>query len=161
MAKQDFDHDTVSLHIAAPAQRVYEMVADVTRMPEFSPEILECHWVDGADGPVVGARFRARNKVPRRPSWVNKPVVTEVAPGKAFAFARTEKFAGTVEWAYTFEPDSSGTTVTESYRVTQPLSPMGWFIIGTLFGRKDRRTDLRTGMEQTLERMREAAERPQ
>ena len=31
-------------------------------------------------------------------------------------------------------------------------------IIGTLFGRKDRRTDMRAGMEQTLERMRAVAE---
>jgi hypothetical protein len=161
MPTQTLDHDSVSLHIAAPAADLYALVADVTRMPEFSPEILECHWLDGATGPAVGARFAARNKVPGRPSWVNKPVVTEIVPDKSFAFARTEKFAGTVEWAYTFEPDVSGTMVTESYRVTKPLSPMGWFIIGTLFGRKDRRTDLRAGMDQTLERMRAAAERPQ
>ena len=32
-----------------------------------------------------------------------------------------------------------GTTVTESYTVTKPVSRIGWFIIGTLFGRKDRR----------------------
>jgi Polyketide cyclase / dehydrase and lipid transport len=161
MTKQDISHDSVSLHIAAPADQLYEMVADVTRTPEFSPEILECHWVDGADGPAVGARFRARNKVPNRPSWTNKPVVTGMDPGRSFTFARTEKFAGTVEWSYRFEPGAAGTgtTVTESYTVTRPLTAVGWFVIGTLFGRKDRRTDMRAGMEQTLERMRAIAER--
>ena len=79
--------------------------------------------------------------------------------GRAFAFARTERFAGTVEWTYRFEPEGSGTRVTESYEVTNQLSPVGWFIIGVLFARKDRRTDLHTGMEQTLERMRAVAER--
>jgi len=160
MTMQDVDHDEVSLHIAAPPEQVYELVADVTRMPEFSPEILECHWVDGAEGPAVGARFRARNKVPNRPSWTNKPVVTGIDPGRSFTFARTEKFAGTVEWSYRFEPDpaGTGTMVTESYTVTRPLTAVGWFIIGTLFGRKDRRTDMRAGMEQTLERMRAVAE---
>ena len=59
---------------------------------------------------------------------------------------------------YRFEPDGDGTLVTESYRVTTPLSPIGWFIIGVLFARHDRRTDLRTGMQQTLERLRTAAE---
>jgi hypothetical protein len=39
------------------------------------------------------------------------------------------------------------------------VSRIGWFIIGGLFGRKDRRADLRTGMEQTLERLRQVAER--
>jgi hypothetical protein len=157
---QNLDTDSVSLHIGAPPEAVYALVADVTRMPEFSPEILSCRWLDGATGPAVGARFAARNKVPRRPSWTNKPVVTVVEPGRAFAFARTEKFAGTVEWSYCFEPDPVGTTVTESYQVTRSLSPIGWFIIGTLFGRSDRRSDLRAGMEQTLQRMRESVEVP-
>ncbi len=155
---QTLDRDVVSLHIDAPPEAVYALVADVTRMPEFSPEILSCRWIEGATGPAVGARFVARNKVSRRPSWNNKPVVTVVEPGRAFAFARTEKFAGTVEWTYRFEPDASGTMVTESYHVTRSLSPIGWFIIGTLFGRSDRQSDLRSGMEQTLQRMRETAE---
>lgn len=155
---QSLDRDSVGIHIEAKPDAVYEIVADVTRTPEFSPEILSCAWLDGATGPAVGARFVARNKVPNRPAWNNKPVVTVVEPGKKFAFARTEKFAGTVEWIYEFAPDGDGTLVTESYEVTRPLSPVGWFIIGTLFARKDRRTDLRTGMEQTLQRLRTAAE---
>ena len=79
---QTLDHDSVSMHIEAPADEIYELVADVTRTPEFSPEILRCKWLDGATGPVVGARFAARNKVPRRPAWTNKPVVTVVEPGQ-------------------------------------------------------------------------------
>ena len=67
-------------------------------------------------------------------------------------------FAGTVEWTYRFEPDSDGTLVTESYTVSKALSPIGWFIIGVLFARKDRRSDLRAGMEQTLQRLRQVAE---
>lgn len=155
---QTLDHDEVSIRVDAPADDVYRLVADVTRMPEFSPEILRCRWLDGARGPAVGARFAARNKVPRRPAWTNKPVVTAVEPGRVFAFARTEKFAGTVEWTYRFAPDGDGTTVTESYEVTRPLTPIGWFIIGTLFGRTDRRSDLRAGMEETLRRIRATAE---
>jgi hypothetical protein len=155
---QDLDHDSVSLHMRARPEEVYALVADVTRTPEFSPEILECTWLDGATGPAVGARFKARNKVPNRPSWSNKPVVTVVDPGRQFSFARTEHFAGTVEWTYRFEPDRNGTTVTESYTVTKKLSVVGWFIIGVLFARTDRRRDLRAGMEQTLQRIRATVE---
>jgi len=156
---QTLDHDSVSMRIAAPANEIYELVADVTRTPEFSPEILRCTWLDGATGPAVGARFAALNKVPKRPAWTNKPVVTVVEPGKAFAFERTEKFAGTIVWTYEFEPDGDGTIVTESYRVTRPLSRIGWFVIGVLFARPDRRTDLHDGMELTLHRL-SAAVRP-
>jgi Polyketide cyclase / dehydrase and lipid transport len=156
---QNLDHDSVSLHMRARPDDVYAVVADITRTPEFSPEILECTWLDGATGPAVGARFKARNKVPNRPSWSNKPVVTVADHGREFAFARTEPFGGTVEWRYRFIPDDAGTLVNESYEVTKPLGRIGWFIIGGLFARKDRRADLRAGMEQTLERLREVAER--
>jgi ligand-binding SRPBCC domain-containing protein len=158
---QELDHDQVSAHVDAPPEAVYAVVADVTRTPELSPEILECTWLDGATGPAVGARFKARNKVPNRPAWHNKPVVTVVDPGREFAFARTEPFGGTVEWRYRFEPDGDGTLVTESYEVTKPMGRVGWFIIGTLFARKDRRSDLRAGMEQTLGRLRAVVERDQ
>jgi hypothetical protein len=156
---QSLDHDSVSAHIDASADVLYGLVADVTRMPEFSPEIRRCRWLDGATGPVVGARFAAVNKVQRGPAWTNKPVVTVAEPGRVFAFARTERFAGTVEWTYRFEPEGDGTRLTESYEVTRPITRIGWFVIGGLFGRKDRRADLHAGMEQTLERMRAVAER--
>ena len=88
-------------------KRSCALVADVTRTPEFSPEIVECRWSDGATGPA---------------------------------------------------PTDDGTRVTESYTLTKPVSRLGWFIIGTLFGRKDRQTDLVSGMEHTLRRLRAVAE---
>src|ERR1700742_5193073 len=159
MGNKQFDHDSATLHIAAPAQELYDLVADVTRTPEFSPEILWCKWLDGATGPAVGARFAARNKVPKRPPWTNKPVVIVAEPGRVFAFERTEKFAGTVRWTYELEPDGAGTLVTESDAGTKKISPMGWFISGVLFTRRDRTADLRDGMQQTLQRMKAVAER--
>jgi uncharacterized protein YndB with AHSA1/START domain len=152
-------HDSVRARIAASPETIYALVSDVTRTPEFSPEIVEVRWLDGATGPTVGARFKARNKMPNRPTFSNKPVVTVVEPPTTFAFSRTEPFGGTVEWRYDFTADGDGTFVTESYTVTKPVSRIGWFIIGTLFGRKDRQTDLRAGMTTTLERLRVVAER--
>lgn len=159
--KQTLDHDQVEATMKARPESIYALVADVTRMPEFSPEIVECRWLDGATEARVGARFVARNKVARGPSWTNEPVITAVEPGRRIAWARTEKFAGTVEWTYRFEPDGDGARVTESYLVTAPITRVGWFIIGTLFGDKDRRSVLHRGMEETLDRLRgtvEAAE---
>lgn len=156
--RQQLDHDEVELYMEAAPEAIYALIADVTRMPEFSPEILDCSWLDEATSAAVGARFVARNKVSRGPSWRNKPVVTIVEPGKRFAFARTEKFGGTVEWTYRFEPEGTGTRVIESYDVREPIGRIGWFVIGTLFGEKTRRDVLRKGMEQTLERIKETVE---
>ena len=156
---QTLDHDHVTAHIDAPPEAVYALVADVTRTPEFSPEILRCTWLDGATGPAAGARFEAVNKVSRGPSWKNRPVVIAAQPGREFAFSRTEKLSGTLVWHYLFEPEGTGTRLTESYEVTHPISRVGWFIIDRLFGCHDRRAELRAGMDQTLQRIREAAER--
>ncbi|MGH3732850.1 MAG: SRPBCC family protein [Acidimicrobiales bacterium] len=93
---QKLDHDSVTIHMAAAPETIYELFADVTRTPGFSPEILSCTWLDDASGPKVGARFAAVNKVPGRPPWTNKPVVTVVEPARAFAITRTERFAALV-----------------------------------------------------------------
>jgi Polyketide cyclase / dehydrase and lipid transport len=149
---QQLDHDEVSLVIDAPPGTLYALVADVTRMPELSPELVECHWLDGATEPAVGARFAARNKVKRGPSWVNKPVITTVEPSRAISWARTEPFGGTVEWTYRFDAEGNGTRVTESYRVTKRIGRVGWLIIGSMAG-GDRRSQLRAGMRDTLRRI--------
>ena len=155
--QQTFDHDEVRLVMAAPPEAVYEAIADVTRMPEFSPEVVECRWLDGATGPAVGARFAARNKFKRGPAVRNKPVITAVEPGRRISWSRTEPFGGTVEWTYEFRPHPDGTEVVESYRATNPVSRFGWVIIGT-FSSKDRRAVQRAGMQQTLERLRSQVE---
>lgn len=156
--RQELTTDSVSRLIQATPEALYEIISDVTRTPELSPEIVRCTWVKGATGPAVGARFKSINKVQRGPSWPNTPVVVTADPGREFAFARTEPFGGTVEWRYRFEPEGNATRVTESYAVTKDLTIVGWFIIGTLYGRKDRQSDLRSGMEQTLERLAQLAE---
>jgi hypothetical protein len=155
--KQELTTDSVERHIEAPPEALYDIVSDVTRTPELSPEVVKCTWINGATGPAVGARFRAINHAGRGPNWPNKPVVVTADPGREFAFARTEAFAGTVEWRYRFIPDATGTRVVESYTVTKRLTIIGWFIIGTLYGLKDRRSDLRAGMTSTLERLEQIA----
>ena len=156
---QHLDRDEVSLHINASPEQLYDLIADITRMRELSPEIVRCEWLDGATTALPGARFKATNKV--RMTWSNKPVITVAERGREIAWSRTELGAGTVEWRYRFEPEGSGTRVVESYAVTRPLNRFGWFIIERIAGRKDRHSDLRAGMQQTLERLRSLAEAPQ
>jgi hypothetical protein len=156
---QTLDRDELTAHIQAPPVAVYRLLSDVTRMPEFSPEIRRCGWLDGAEGPAVGVRFRATNQVPRRPPWQNTPIVIAADPGREFAISRTEPFAGTLVWRYRLEPEDGGTRLTESYEVTRPITRIGWFIIGTLFGGKDRRSELHRGMQETLRKITTVAEK--
>ena len=55
-------HDSVTVHMVAPPNAIWELVSDVTRIGEFSPETFEAEWLDGATGPEVGARSRTSMK---------------------------------------------------------------------------------------------------
>jgi ribosome-associated toxin RatA of RatAB toxin-antitoxin module len=153
---QTLDRDERSAVVPAPADRLWELVADVTRTPQMSPEVTACRWLDGAAGPAVGVRFEATNTVKGR-SWKNRPVVTAVEPGRLFAFERTEPFAGAVGWRWTFAPVDGGTRATVAYEVTRPITRVGWFVIERVFRCGDRRVELGAGMEQSLRRLAELA----
>ena len=96
--------------IGRPAEFVYDMVSDVTRMGEWSPVCKACWWDEG-DGPNVGAWFTGRNETPER-TWETRSQVVAAERGREFAFV----VGGTrVRWGYTFAPFTEGTEVTESW----------------------------------------------
>jgi len=144
--------DDVSRTIAAPAEVIYAVIADVTRTPELSPEVVSCEWVAG-DGPTVGARFRARNKARRGPSWSNTPEVITAEAGREFAFVRRERMFGELVWRFRLETVETGTTVRESYEVTKAVPLISRLAMRLFYGAKDRPADLREGMERTLARL--------
>lgn len=138
---QTLDRDEMSTVVATPPEVIYALVADVTRTPQFSPEIDSCRWLDGATGPTLGARFEAVNTAPAGRRWKNRPIVRVADPGREFCFARTEPFAGTVAWRYRFEPVERGTWVTQSYEVERPVRRLGWFVIEKVFRAGNRREE--------------------
>ena len=105
--RQHLDHDEVSLTIQATADALYDLVSDITRTPEFSPNVVRSKWIGGATAPAVGARFKAYSAPRRGYAPGNKPVVTVADPGCEFAFTRTVPLAGTVEWRYLFIPEKT------------------------------------------------------
>ncbi len=147
----------VSTQIDAPPEKLYELVSDVRRMGEWSPETQSAEWIDGATGPAVGARFKGTNK--RGPArWSTKPRVVTADEGREFAFVTTHLGKDATKWSYRFEPAGAGTTVTESFEM---LFDMPWYFTAVdrlLMGIKDRKADLETGMQQTLDRLKAAAE---
>jgi hypothetical protein len=74
---------SVTVHMAAPADRVWNLVSDVTRIGEFSPETFEAEWLDAAAGPAVGARFRGHvRRNARGPVYWTVCTVTACDPGR-------------------------------------------------------------------------------
>ena len=155
---QILDQDSASITIGAAPEAVFALVTDIDRMAEFSPELVSCRWLDGAEGPAVGARFEAVNQLPGHKPWKNRPVVTVFEPSRRYAVSRTEPFAGTVVWSYELSTEDGRTTLTESYHVTKQVSRIGWLIIERGFGGTDRRGALAKGMRTTLAAIKRSVE---
>jgi len=149
--------DEVSRQIAAPPETVWSLVADVTRMSEWSPVIDRCEWVDGASGPQVGAGFVGHNRQ-NGARWSRECAITASDPGRELAFETFFRGEPSTRWRYRFEPSEAGTLVTESYEVV--AMPMWVRALRRVPGMIERsRRDARRGMELTLERIDTLAER--
>jgi Polyketide cyclase / dehydrase and lipid transport len=152
------DHDEVRRHIPVDAVLLYDLVSDVPRTPQWSPEVISCTWLDGVTAAAAGARFTARNKR-RWFTWSNKPVVEIADRGKEFAVSRTERGGGTIRWYYRFEPSAEGTTVDLGYEVIRPVPASLHLILRALLGVRDLRSDLHQNMTTSLQRLAEVARR--
>ena len=113
--------DSEDIVIDAPADAVYGLVAELTRMGEWSPECRRVEWEGGATGPAVGATFVGHNRGGpfNLMRWSRRGRVLTADPGREFAFATEEGGREGTVWRYRFAPTDDGRTrVTESYEVT-------------------------------------------
>jgi hypothetical protein len=140
--------DSVTVHMAAPAAKIWDLVSDVTKIGRYSPETFEAEWLEGATCPAVGAKFRGHVK---RNGW--GPVywttctVTECVPERAFAFGVGSGEKPLNVWSYRLDPSGDGTDVTESFALTQTaLLRLYWAVLGWSRGRTNR-NDMRTTLE--------------
>jgi uncharacterized protein YndB with AHSA1/START domain len=147
---------SVTVFMAAPAALIWDLVADVTRIGEFSPETFEAEWLPGLDGPGTGSRFRGHvRRNGRGPVYWTTCTVTASEPGREFAFS-VGSAGGRVlnNWRYQFQPRDGGTDVTESFELPgQLMIRLYWLVAGRARGR----TNL-AGMRATLDRLKAAAE---
>ena len=106
-------HDSVTVHMEASPDEVWGLVSDITNTGRFSPETLEAEWLDGANGPAVGARFRGHVKRNGRgPMYWTTCKVTVSDPGREFTFDVVGPGDRTINtWGYRFEPADGPATL--------------------------------------------------
>ena len=148
----------VSHVIAAPADLLYAMVSDLSRMGEWSPENVGGEWRHGS-GPTVGGRFKGRNQRGSR-QWTTNVEVTAAEPGRLFEFVVHLVWPLTylATWGYRFEPRSDSTLVTQYH---QDHRPNWWVWLGSkrFLRIEDPDTHYIAGMEATLDAMATAVRR--
>ena len=149
---------SVTVSMAAPADKIWRLIADVRNIGKFSPETFEAEWLDGANGPALGARFRGhvrRNEI--GPVYWTTCRVTACEPGREFGFAVLLGERPVNNWHYQMTPTDAGTDVTESFRLTDSPFIRVYSMLG---GQLRRRRNLRD-MRKTLERLKTVAEAPE
>jgi hypothetical protein len=141
-------------HIAARPEHLYDMVSDLPRMGEWSPENTGGRWSRGGHA-MVGATFRGRNKAGWR-RWQTVVTVTAADRGQRFAFDVHFAAVPISTWEYTFTADDDGCVVTEAWSDKRP----GWMraLSGPVMAIPDRVAHNRAGMEATLRALKTAAE---
>jgi uncharacterized protein YndB with AHSA1/START domain len=142
--------DSVTVHIDAPADKVWDLVTDITRIGEFSPETFEAEWIGGATGPAIGARFKGHVKRNGRgPTYWAVCEVTDYQPKTEFGFTVIVGNRRVNNWRYELAQTDSGTDVTESFQLEPTtLNKMYWALAGRFRGKTNHE-----GMLTTLHRM--------
>jgi hypothetical protein len=146
---------SVTVRMAASPSVVWDLVSDVTRIGEFSPETFEARWTRGSTGPEVGAFFKGhvrRNGI--GPVYWALCRVTECVPERDFGFVVVMNDVDLNHWRYQLREVDGGTEVTESFELpAKGFLKLYWAVLGPLRGRTNER-----GMRQTLERIKAIAE---
>jgi hypothetical protein len=147
--------DQVDLVVDADPGRLYDMVSDLPRVGEWSPECEGVDWEDEIAVPVEGSTFVGHNAVGpgRRIKYSRHGRVLAAERGKEFAFITDEGGRESTVWRYRFEAGAGGTRVIESYEVR--WIPVWARIIDVPL---NRHKELVENMRTTLERLKVAAE---
>ncbi|MDA4106279.1 SRPBCC family protein [Mycolicibacterium holsaticum] len=141
------------IDIDAPVSKVWQLVSDLRRMPQWSPQCRRMIPLGGA--PRQGSRtinINRRNRL----IWPTTSRITEFVPEKKLAFQVNEN--GTV-WSFELEPTDTGTRLVQSRHAEHGVKPISTKLVNAFMGGVESfEHELVDGMNQTLTRIKAAAE---
>ncbi|BBZ68643.1 polyketide cyclase [Mycolicibacterium insubricum] len=142
------------IDIAAPPSKVWALISDFKRMPEWSPQ---CRLMKPLGAVKPGTRTFNMN---RRGMlfWPTTCTVTEVEPDRKLAF---KVDANGTTWSYELEATKTGTRLVESRRAPNGMVSTVSRVLtdNVLGGTDDFEVELVEGMNTSLARIKAAAER--
>lgn len=144
-----------SIEIDAPAERVWELVSDVRRMAEWSPQVTSTRLRAGFDEVALDAEFTNRNRQGEL-EWTTHGRIVRLEPERVIAFRIEENW---VVWSFTLEPAAGGTRLVQRREAPDGISDLSRELTdGFLGGQEVFTATMRAGMRQTLEGIKAAAE---
>ena len=145
-----------SLAVSAPADAVYDLVADLPRMGEWSPECERVTWRGGATSAAKGAQFLGYNRAGSI-RWMTQGDVVTAESGRHLAFEIHFGPLNIARWEYFIVPDDadpSSCTVVEEWTDRRP----GWYAASADKAFGSRAKTNHRGMQETLANLKLAAE---
>jgi uncharacterized protein YndB with AHSA1/START domain len=129
--------------IDAPAEAIWAVVSDVTRVGEWSGECQGCSWAGEPGAAVPGARFRGAN----RRSWLrwrrlNEIVAVDEDHRLIWRTIPSGPYPDSVEWQIELAPENGSTRVRESFTVLAMPRLMEWLLWVAVPAHRDRTSDL-------------------
>ncbi|MUL85823.1 MULTISPECIES: SRPBCC family protein [unclassified Mycolicibacterium] len=141
-----------SIDIDAPVDKVWGLISDLSRMPQWSPQ---CRLMK-AFGPLrPGTRTFNLNRR-KLMFWPTTSRLTEVVANQKLAFLVE---GNNTVWSYELEPTETGTRVTESRHAENGTTAVSNALVNALFGGVPSfEGELVDGMNASLARIKAAAE---
>ena len=140
------------IDINAPVSKVWELVSDLKKMPQWSPQ---CRLMKPIGGLRQGARtvnFNRRGFL----FWPTTCRITELLPEQKLAFRVNENHT---VWSYELEPTEAGTRLIETRHAENGTTAVSNFLVNSLMGGVPSFEDeLIEGMNASLTRIKAAAE---
>ncbi|OBK90621.1 SRPBCC family protein [Mycobacterium sp. 1165178.9] len=138
--------------IDAPVATVWELVSDLRRMPQWSPQ---CRWMKPFGPLRQGTRTLNLNRR-KRMFWPTTCTVVEIVPDRKLAF-RVD--TNNTIWTYELEPSGEGTRLIESRHAENGVTAFSNLSVNVLFGGTTKfESELLDGMNASLARIKAAAE---
>lgn len=144
------------IHIDAPPSRVWELVGDVRRMPEWSPQVSSTRLRRGFERVEPGAEFTNLNVLGEL-EWVTHGKIVRFEPERQIAFRIAENY---VVWSFRLQAgDADSTRLLQRREAPEGISELSLKFMDSHLGGQEPFNDvMRAGMRQTLERVKVAAE---
>lgn len=141
---------------------MWPLITDISLLPRFSTELQDVRWVEGCEGPALGARFIGRNHNPVVGEWTTTSQVVEFDPPRVFGWAVGDPELPAATWRFTLTGSATGSLL--GYQSRLGPGPSG---VTMLIGRQPERAQqiitarlgqFRTNMMATLTGIRDIAE---
>lgn len=144
-----------SIHVVASPERVWALVGDVRRLPDWSPQVDSTRLRSGFDSVRLGTQFTNRNSDGEL-VWTTHAEVVRFEPGREIAFRVEENW---VIWSFTLTPVGDGVELVQRRDAPDGISDLSLELTNGFMGGVEAFTaSMRAGMRLTLERIKAEAE---